>query len=327
MRLGLVLNLSLGAGYDVTGAGVDWEAAGTTNMRNVGITVATRFPYSSYPNIVWHLMLDDAQSPSSTRGLAARAFFDGINDTEGASTRPVRWMEPAQGASANNSGWLDATDTNITVNTMYQYADNHTELVEAGYSESGATDVPFGDCEPPYDGAPHAGANHLGIRNRVAAMYIEGGWFINWGHEDFWPFGKTGFYSESLTYLQVLTHSATLHAGYIFGLCRTYCAVTDWAPTSTFINTGEGSGTTKAAQGFCSTAALAYFRDSRVIQVNTQILAGSGNVRIRWFDPTNNSFTTVSASTAQNATQSVTHPGNTSNSIGSSDWMLVVDLV
>jgi hypothetical protein len=149
---------------------------------------------------------------------------------------------------------------------------------------------------------------------------------MNWGHENLWPFGKTGLFSEGITYTQVLTHSATLDAGRVFGLCKLYCRVTDWAPTSSFVTTGEGTTTSKAAIGACSTAALAYFPNSRTIVVDTTIITGTANVRLRWFDPTNGAYTTIAASEAQNASRSVTHPGNSTNSAGASDYILVVDL-
>lgn len=325
LRLGMTLSFSFCGGFDTTGAGPEWEAATNTNMRDVGIAVANRYPKSSYPNIIWHFMLDDTHSTSSTRGQRIRNLFDGINDTEGASTRPVRWMEPANGATANSQGWLNETDTKATINVIYEYSDSHVVEFETGYAE--VTTVPIGDCEPPYDGSSNAGASHAGLRCRVATVFIEGGCLINWGHEDLWTFGKTGLFTESLTYTQVLTHSSTLDAGRIFGLCQTYCAVSDWAPTSSFVTTGEGTTTNKAAQGFCTTAALAYFPNSRSIQVDTTILAGSGNVRLRWWDPTNGTFTSIAASEAQQTGRSVTHPGNSSNSAGASDYILVVDLV
>ena len=72
-------------------------------MYNAGVAVAAR--YLDSPNILWHVMFDQGDTPASTRGIRVNAFFDGVNDTEGASTRPVRWIEQANGATTVGQGW------------------------------------------------------------------------------------------------------------------------------------------------------------------------------------------------------------------------------
>jgi hypothetical protein len=94
LRLGMVFNFSFCGGNASTGAMPDMVSATNLQLYNVGIAVATRYPYSSYPNIVWHFMIDDAHGTGSTQGARIKSLFDGINDTEGITTRPVRWMEP-----------------------------------------------------------------------------------------------------------------------------------------------------------------------------------------------------------------------------------------
>ncbi len=86
-RLGLTANLSF-----CSGCGFDWESVTDADMYDAGVAIATR--YLAYPHIVWHVMFDDSSAPSSTRGQRIDALFHGIDDTEGRSTRPVRWAEP-----------------------------------------------------------------------------------------------------------------------------------------------------------------------------------------------------------------------------------------
>jgi hypothetical protein len=206
---------------------------------------------------------------------------------------------------------------------MYEYSDSHTIEVEAIYAEVGT--VPVCDCESPYDGSSNAGASHVGTRIRTAAVFIEGGMLHAWGHEDLWPFGKTGLFSEGLSYTQVLTHSSTVEAGRIFAAIKPYVSDLNYAPTSAFVTTGEGTTTAKAAQGASPTAALAYFPSSRTVSVDTTILSGTGNVRLRWFDPTTNSYTVIAASEAQQTGRSITYPSAHADS--NNDWLLIVDLV
>ena len=115
-RLGIFVWMSLNGGFGTRGARADWEAVTNTNMHNAGVAVATR--YRSAPNIGWHVMFDDASRRRSTAGQRIEAFFDGVNDTEGASARPVRWMEVANGNSTNEQGWLRTPDLNATINCV-----------------------------------------------------------------------------------------------------------------------------------------------------------------------------------------------------------------
>jgi Protein of unknown function (DUF4038)/Putative collagen-binding domain of a collagenase len=320
-RLGLTVNFSFCGGFDITGARPDWEAVTDANMRDVGVAVAKR--YSAYPNIVWHVMLDAAQDPGSPTGARVEALFDGINDTEGASTRPVRWMEPANGASIASQGWLGTTHFNATMNGWYDYGSNSTEIAEAGYAED--TSVPVGDVEPPYDGAPHYSEN-LGqqLRERSYATFLTGGAYINYGHEDWWPYGKTGLFTEELDWDEVPAHTHTVQQQHVWKFVDEYVADPTWAPDDeSFLTTGTGSGDTKAAAGRSDTAAVAYIPSSRSVVVDTTVIAGTNPVRLRWYDPTAGTYTEISASEAQQTERSVSYPS--AHPDGSADWALVVD--
>ena len=133
-RLGLTVNFSFCGGVGDQCARSDWEAASNAHMRAVGIAVATRYPVATYPNIVWHVMLDSPDTPGSTEGQRVEALFGGINDTEGASTRPVRWMEPTIGASIVGQGWLDAPEFRATMNGWYEYGSDSAQIAETSSS-------------------------------------------------------------------------------------------------------------------------------------------------------------------------------------------------
>jgi len=323
-RLGMVASLSFAGGFSTTGAGDDWEAVTNTNMYNAGVAIATR--YLAKSNIVWHIMLDDTHSPASTRGTRIQNLFDGINDTEGAGLRPVRWMEVNNGSSTDDQGWYLNGFFNATINCIYNYTTTNgdsTVAVETGYAD---TTGPTGDCEPPYVGAPHyPGTESQQLRERNFAVFLEGGCLINFGHEDWWHFDADGLYSDGLTWDQVLASYALVESGYCWSLIDTYCKVATWAPTGSFVTTGEGTSGTKAAIGASNTAAIAYFPSSRTVVVDTTILAGTTNVRLRWYDPTAGTFSTIATSEAQNSSRSVTYNGGTHGD-GAADWVLVVDL-
>ncbi len=333
-RLGLIVNLSFCGGADADGSRADWASATNAQMRQVGIDVATRYPVASNPHIVWHVMFDAATD--ATTAARIDALFGGINDTEGAGARPVRWCEP----QPNNTTYLNfiaGTPTfancNWTINTWYRSwnivpasdTGKSTEIAEAVWAES---TMPMGDAEPPYDGNPdlYAGVQAQQLRERTWTGYIEGACMMAWGHEDWWAFGRTDIYNEAgiTTWVDVITHIHAVQQTYIWPVIDTYVKDATWAP-SALLTGGAGTGDVKAASGSSNTAGLVYFPDSRgSITVDTTLLTGTGNVRLRWYDPTNGAYSTIAASEAQNASRALTYPGN--NSAGESDQVFVVDL-
>jgi hypothetical protein len=318
-RLGIFVWMSLNGGFGTYGARADWEAVSNPNMRTAGIAVARR--YRAARNVGWHVMFDDFVSPTSTAGQRIEAFFDGVNDTEGASTRPVRWVEVANGSSTNEQSWFKTPKLRATINSWYEYGSNSTEIAEAGYRE--VAGVPVGDCEPPYDGAPHYGGNQgQQLRERSYATFLEGGALINYGHEDWWPFDRQGLFSEGLRWQRVQSHSHTVQQSHAWRLLKQYVANRTWRPDNrSFLTTGTGSGDTKAAAGRSATAAIAYFPSARSVVVSTTVIAGTAQVRLRWYSPVTGRYRVISTSEAQRTNRSVAYPRRD----GANDWVLVVD--
>jgi hypothetical protein len=321
----LVAVLSFAGGNGDTGAGDDWQAVTNTDMRNAGIAIASR--YAGDPHIQWHVMFDNDDSVGGTRGQRINALFDGINDTEGAGTRPVRWCEVLNGSTTNEKGWYDptgaTTDTRFSINCIYEYTGDSAVQLEAAYAE---TSGPIGDCEPLYVGHGYpSGNNAQQYRERNYAVFVEGGCLINFGHEDWWTFGASGVGFTSGDWSDVQASTELVQASYAWSLIDAYCRDATWAPTSSFVTTGEGATDAKAAQGASNTAALAYFPDNRTVAVDTTILAGTANVRLRWYDPTTGTYSTIAASEAQSAGRSVTLPAARGD--GTRDHVLVVNLL
>ncbi len=321
-RRGIVVWMSLNGGNGESGARADWEAVDDADMHDAGVAVATR--YRSAPNVGWHVMFDDGSDPTSTAGRRVEAFFDGVNDTEGAATRPVRWLEVGNGSSTNEQGWLRSSSFNATINAWYDYGSNSTEIAEAGYTEVGT--VPVGDCEPPYDGAPHYSGNAgQQLRERSYSTFLEGGSLINYGHEDWWPFGLRGLYSEGLTWPEVNGDVHTVQQSYAWTLLDQFVADPTWVPDDgSFVTTGTGDGDTKAAAGRSDTTAVAYFPSSRSVVVNTTVISTTDPVSLRWYDPTTGSYTVIAQSEAPQSNRTVSYPSGHGD--GTGDWALVVEL-
>ena len=118
--LGLTVHFSFCGGHPAgDGPRAEWEAATDADMHQVGVDVATR--YADSPNIVWHVMFDNGDNPDWVSGQRIQALFDGINDTEGASTRPVRWVETA--VSNDTGPWLGVGAFNVHDQLLVQLRD------------------------------------------------------------------------------------------------------------------------------------------------------------------------------------------------------------
>lgn len=320
-RLELTVVMSFYTGNGTVGISADIISAGTTNAYNFGVDIATR--YDAYRNIVWHFGADEAFNYPAGPSEEIDALFHGITDTE--TVPKLRCAEAQNGITSYSQFisqayvWLD-----LTMNAVYSYGDSAVDQFDGVWTESGATTYPVWDCEPPYVSSPHYSGNApQQLRERNYSTLIRGGCGINWGNEDFWPFDGQKLFTGGLTWEQTLTQTETLEASYCWTIADTYIADATWAPTSSFVTTGVGSGDTKAAAGASNSVALAYFPDNRTVQVDTTIIAGSANVRLRWFDPVANSYSTIAASEAQQTGRSVTLPAARGD--GTRDFVLVVE--
>ena len=89
-----------------------------------------------------------------------------------------------------------------------------------------------GDAEPAYAGSGHYGGNEgQQLRERSYATFLEGGTYINYGDEDWWPFGAQGLYSEGLAWRDVPSDSHTIQQSYVWSLIDEYVADATWEPT------------------------------------------------------------------------------------------------
>ena len=332
-RVGLDCHISLAVAFGNTGAQAEMEAASDAQMKQVGEDIANR--YAAYDNIVWHVMFDDANGTGTTIGSRIESYFEGINDTEGASARPVRWVENGNGQSTVESGWFEFGESQFTVNTEYGYVDESVELIDDARADTGAGTKPIGDCEPPYVGSSHYSGNQWQQhRERTFAVFLRDGCLAMFGHGDWWigPEAVFSGQTEGYDWDEVFAQSTPVaQQADILGWMDTYVADATW-DDSGWVSAGVETGDLKAAAGNSDTAALAYFPDSRTgIEVDTTVLAGGGPVALRWLDPTTGAtHTTITSSEAQQTGRSVTYPtvsGRTSTDSGTTDLLLLAELV
>ena len=326
-RLQLTVVFSLFMSWGNTGTAPDLANAGTTNAYNFGKTVATR--YAGYPNIVWHVMGDFRWSYNQGPARGLDAIFHGIKDTEGTTHRLII-AEPANGSTSfdqfiSEEGAKGYQWFKQSADTVYDYGSNSVEQFDKVYNRAGATTYPVVDIEPPYVNAPHyKDQQNQELRERNYATFIRGGAGINFGHEKWWPFGVTGLFDGGPNWLNIITEPPQRCAKYAWTLLDTYVQDSSWTrDNGTFLKIGLGSGDDKAASGYSRSAGVVYFPTRRGITVDTTAITGGRNVRLRWYDPTNGTYTVISASEPKNSSRSVSYPS--AHKDGFNDWVLVVE--
>jgi Protein of unknown function (DUF4038)/Putative collagen-binding domain of a collagenase len=326
-RLQLTVVFSLFMSWGDTGTVPDLVKAGTTNAYNFGKSVATR--YVGYPNIVWHVMGDFRWSYNQGPGRGLDAIYHGIKDAEG-TTHRLNIAEPANGSTSfdqfiSEEGGEGYQWFKQSADTVYDYGSNSVEQFDKVFYRKVATSYPVVDIEPPYVNAPHyEGQQNQELRERNYATFIRGGAGINFGHEKWWPFGVTGLFDGGPDWLNIISEPPQLCAKYAWTLLDTFVQDRSWTPDNgKLLKTGLGSGDDKAASGYSRSAGVVYFPTSRRITVDTTAIAGGRNVRLRWYDPTNGTYTEILASEPKSSSRSVSYPS--AHKDGSNDWVLVVD--
>ncbi len=325
-RLGITVLFSFFVSYGDSGIGPELTAANDKNAYDYGVAVASR--YRDAPNIVWHVEADTGWQPEDPIGRRLDNIFHGIADTE--TTPRLIVAEPyldgtgyqmflsEEGSGNSGYQWL-----HLSTNAVYDYGDNAVEQFDRVWNEPGATNYPVWDSEPPYASATHYGGDQRAqLRERNYATFIRGGSGINYGDEDWWPFGKLGLFSGGLEWSEVPDAKTTVDAQFAWGLIDAHVADPTWTrDDGAFVKSGLGSGDTKAASGYSDTSGLVYMPDASAITIDLSVFSGP-TVHVRWYDPTTGRSTDV-GDFPTTASPEIPDPGN--NASGQPDWVLVVD--
>ncbi len=277
------------------------SANGTTKLRAYGQYLANRF--SDFSNIVW--VNGGDYSPPETALLAAVA--NGIRDVD---TRWLQTFHGGRGTAAlqflgSSTGWL-------TLNSIY--TDEYT-VVERAFAEYARSQMPFFLIEASYEGA---GATAKTARTQAYQAVLSGGAGQMMGNLPIWIFGSG--------WQQALNSPASRTMPHLRSLLEATAWWTLQPDTSGVFLTGAvGSGLSRAVSGYAADGSfsLTYTPDLRDLTFNFSRLAGP-KIRVRWYDPTNGTYTLISDSPFTTASSQTFRPPG-ANSAGDSDWVLVLE--
>jgi hypothetical protein len=330
LRLDMYALLSLYTGFNNTdGLGAELIAAGTSAAFTFGQRVGALL--AGYDNIILHYGADHNFNWGSDPSEVVDAWFEGFFDGAGRDDFVIV-AEPAESQTTFDQ-FIDQADPGVGssgygwmiphVNSVYSHTASQVERFEAGWSESGATSYPVWHCEPGYVDSGRAGASDVQeFREQIYAEALEGGCGINWGHEGICGLGgDTGFVDDP-DYEARLGDVEVLETAHGWAIVDEWCLDSTFGPDATWVTTGEGSGDNKAALGKSDSVLIGYFPTNRTTTIDTTVFTGSGQVRLRWYDPTAGTYSSI-ATEAQQTGRSITFPSNHGDGFG--DWVLVVD--
>jgi hypothetical protein len=302
------------------GWSVDVEAAydaSTANLTTYGQALVAR--YSSYPNIIW--MVGHDRVPTTKFKAASKLIADELASGTTHMIIHGGWHTSST-SSTGDTDWNAVLGTDITTDfdTVYVYDETSGEAVLSALATKTSIFL-----EGKYEQEQSQGVGDQTLREQVWEPFCAGASASIFGNNPRWHFesGKE-LYAFSGTWQNSLTNTTyndgSVEVGYFADFLA---AVATWAgtardSTSTFLTAGTGFAR------FSTTVGIAYSTAASSITLDTTELSGTGNVRIRRYDPTAGTFTTVAASEAQSASRSVTYPGT--NTTGGTDWVYVVDL-
>ena len=218
------------------------------------------------------------------------------------------------GASTDDFGcenWLDI-NMSVAVDPIETYS-----FILSSYNHEHPKALPVVMGEPPYE---LERTDDYGIRSRAYWTMFSGGAGFAYGVIPVWNFDKGWQNAMQADGGKQLAHLKSLMTSR-----KWYDLVPD--QNSKFVVAGRGAfgsaeyvTATKTEDG---TLVLAYLPKSATVTVNLSKM--TGKIKAQWFDPTNGSYKTIDGSPFQNTAVKSFIP-SAFNSIGGSDWVLVLEV-
>ena len=294
------------------GCPTEINAASAGTLQSFGASLANRFPQG---NVGWVLGGDYGMGGSTGRAQQ----WNIVTGIRSVRTTDLVTGHPARGEDSY-ALWGPAGDNLPGFNVQCLYitqagSDGYTAAATA-FARSPA--MPAVMFEAGYEGEV---ASLASFRLGSYSVMLSGACGHHIGNKPRWDFGSAawGGGGAANALANALNTTGTAQMGYFKALFTAYAwqklvPKTDASLVSSAL--GTGAGRVCPALAIDNTFALIWKNDAASITVSIP-----GTKRVRWFDPTNGSFTLVSA--ALSGSQVISHPGN--NSAGDTDWVLVLD--
>ncbi|QGQ95011.1 DUF4038 domain-containing protein [Paenibacillus psychroresistens] len=270
----------------------------------------------SYNNLIYFLGGDHAPGTDDAAVKQLGTRLKQLNPNRLISYHPNGGTSGS--AYYQSESWLDFN----MIQTYTEGSTNAYSLVRSDYNLTSPKIKPSMLTEPNYENEHNTTPYYV----RTAAYWsmFSGAFGQAYGNGALWNINSAS--DPSGLWKNHLNDSGVIHLGYLKNLmtARTwYNLVPDQAHT--FITSGYGSGSSFVSSAVASDSSfgVAYVPSASTVTVNLNKI--SGGVTARWFDPTNNSYTTISGSPFAANSGSKTWTSPSTNSAGNSDFVLVLD--
>jgi hypothetical protein len=314
-------------GYGTDGLAAEVNAASNAQMQAYGEFLGQR--YANSPNIIWCAGGDRGDNLDATNLARTDAMMTGIR-------MHAPHLMTAHGQDETTADGVFGAYSWLDLNNAYNAQRLPLVQSRTAYSDTPTRPAFFieGQYEQDPQRSPVLANGALMLRTQEWAPQLAGMVGHVYGNDPRWYFGDTwggpyggGTWQESLSHPAGDRDVGTLHFAYFASFWR-FNTFPWWElvpdTTDTFLTAGEGSGETQAAAAFGATSgyAVVYAPSNVSITLDLTELDVTSNVRIRRYDPTAGTYTTV-GTYATTGSQSITHPGN--NTWGHTDWVYLVE--
>lgn len=295
---------------------------GTSKDFNYGVYLGNR--YKNFANIVW-LNGNDFQTWSDPSDDAVvRAVANGIKSVDANHLQTVE-LDYDSSDSLEDASWASI----ISLNSAYSYYPQYDRMLTAYNRTVSGNPMPAYFIEGVYEYQGYAGG-YQGPHELRAQEYwvmLSGACGQLYGNADLYPF-PSGWQNSGwqttpgITQFKIMNGFFSSFFWYNLVPDQNHSIVTSGYGTYATSGFGNTSDYLTAARTSDGKLVIAYMPTRRMITVDMTKL--SSTVTVRWFDPTNGSYTTISGSPFPNAgSKQFTPPGN--NSGGDGDWVLVLE--
>ena len=212
----------------------------------------------------------------------------------------------------------------LDLNWCYTAEDNSPDMLR-GYNQNFPTFFGEGKYENAPNNYPAGKNNWSNLLNRKYCYYpmVNGGCGTYYGHDNVWHFG-TGWQGQLATtataHFTIWRNFMTSFAWWKLVPDQTHVFVTAGYPTTGFpYPTRFGVNGAVAADG---TVGLVYLGANQSVTIDMTKMRGLTNVR--WFDPTNATYTAIGSISGGTGAGTHVYTSSTNNAAGDPDWVLLL---
>lgn len=279
------------------------QAQSDGTLQAYGAALANRYTQG---NVAWSMGGDYSGANSGARDKQWQ-IIAGIRSVR---TTDIVTAHSGPLSDSIGAGWTGYTGLNL--NFTYAEMGNVYDWCATSYGRSGP--VPFIMGEAIYEQERGTPISAAGLRRQSYQAMLSGACGQLFGNSPIWHFESPNApYSYSGTWESNLDSTGSVQQQYVAQLFNAFQWWKLEPKTDTSLVTGSlSSGDTRICPALASdgTFAMIWVSSSQTLTVNTNALTGvAGNVRIRRYNGTDGSYTSINAGVAKTSSQSVATGG------------------